>query len=107
MCTWNCGGTMTTGGLQELCGGLGYIDVYWNTNSSFDAFGDNTDTAGNAQPYTPAGGFGDNYLGCYSDPPGSARALGGPNVAFNNMSVEVCRDYCSVQQFPNYQYYGV
>ncbi|TKA70234.1 hypothetical protein B0A55_06883 [Friedmanniomyces simplex] len=104
-CTWNCGGTLTANGVQEFCGGLGYIDVYRNTNSSFDAFGDNTNTAGNAQPYTPAGGFGSNYLGCYSDTPGQPRTLTGPNTAFNNMTIDVCATFC--QQGPGYQYYGL
>ncbi|KAK4895020.1 hypothetical protein LTR27_006887 [Elasticomyces elasticus] len=105
-CTWNCGGTLTEGGLQELCGGLGYIDVYRNTNTSFNASGNNDNTAGNAQPYTPAAGFGPNYLGCYSDPPGfNTATLEGPTLEANNMSIAVCETFC--QQGPGYRYYGL
>ena len=71
-CTWNCGGTMTTGGKQELCGGYGMINIYNNTDPNFNATGDNSATAGNAQIYQPLAGFTDNYLGCYSDA-GAAR----------------------------------
>ena len=108
-CTWDCGGTLTANvdGPQQLCGGLSYIMVYNNTNSSFDAFGSNVDTAGLAEPWTPPGGFGSNYLGCYTD--GSPRTLQGPTVAWNNMSVTVCADYCFSQGSGGYgfQYYGV
>ena len=105
-CTWNCGGTMTAGvGVQELCGGLAYTNVYNNTNSSFKAFGSNLDTAGNAEPYTPPAGFGPTYLGCYSDSVGGQRTLTGPNIAQNNMTVEICAAYCA--QGPGYQYYGL
>ncbi|KAK1081015.1 hypothetical protein LTR33_005045 [Friedmanniomyces endolithicus] len=106
-CTWSCGGTLTAGGTQEFCGGPGFIDVYRHTNTSFVAFGDNSNTAGNAQPYTPAGGFGSNYLGCYSDTPGSPRTLPGANVpdGWNNMTIEVCAAFCA--QAGGYQYYGL
>ncbi|KAK4570039.1 hypothetical protein LTR86_003009 [Recurvomyces mirabilis] len=109
-CTWTCGGTLTQGGTQEFCGGLSYMSVYNNTNSSFVGFGDNSNTAGNAQPYVPAAGFASNYLGCYSDNHGG-RALANGGVSWNNMSVEVCGQYCATT--PNvlggigYQYYGL
>ena len=78
-CSWYCGGTnIHRSGTQEICGALGYIDVFNNTDPDFDAFGDNTNTAGNAQPYQPAAGFGENYLGCYSDNSGGGRTLTGP-----------------------------
>ncbi|KAK1083450.1 hypothetical protein LTR33_003257 [Friedmanniomyces endolithicus] len=103
-CTWSCCGTLTAGGTQEFCGGLGFIDVYRNTNTSFVPFGDNSNTAGNAQPYTPAGGFGSNYLGCYSDTPGQLRTLPGASVpdGWNNMTIEVCAAFCA--QSGGYQY---
>lgn len=104
-CTWRCGGTMTTGGTQELCGGVGYIDVYRNTNSSFVAFGNNDNTAGDAQGYTPAGGYGSNYLGCYSDPDAAARTLTGIYTDWSNMTVEICAAFCMAGN--GYQYYGL
>ncbi|KAI7652069.1 WSC-domain-containing protein [Hortaea werneckii] len=89
-CTWNCGGTLTAkfDSEQQLCGGLGHIDVYNNADPDFDAFGDNSNTAGNAQPYTPAAGFGENYLGCYSDT--GVRTLSGASTEALNMTVERC-----------------
>ncbi|KAK5107086.1 hypothetical protein LTR62_001870 [Meristemomyces frigidus] len=109
-CRWNCGGTLTEGGTQEFCGGLGYIDVYNNTNSSFVPFGDDSQTAGNAQSYTPPAGFASNYLGCLSDGV-NGRALGGAQVSWNNMSVEICGQYCSTAPNNNggegYQFYGL
>ena len=106
-CTWNCGGTMTAGeGNQELCGGLGYINVYNNTNTSFVPFGDNTNTAGNAQPYTPAASFGPTYLGCSTDGASSTgRTLTGSTVVQSNMSIEICATFCA--QGSGYQYYGL
>ncbi|KAI7498899.1 WSC-domain-containing protein [Hortaea werneckii] len=107
-CTWNCGGTLTArfDGEQQLCGGLGHIDVYNNTDPDFDAFGDNSNTAGNAQPYTPAAGFGENYLGCYSDT--GVRTLSGASTEALNMTVERCADYCAAQNNGvGYQYYGL
>ncbi|KAK3717744.1 hypothetical protein LTR37_005515 [Vermiconidia calcicola] len=105
-CTWNCGGTMTSGtGKQQICGGLGHINVYNNTDSNFDAFGDMTDTAGNAQPYSPPAGVGPNYLGCYSDGSSSGRALTGAVTADRYMTIEKCAEYCTAGI--GYQYYGL
>lgn len=102
-CTWNCGGTMTSGGAtQELCGGYGVINIYNNTDPNFNATGDNSDSAGKAPTYGPLADFPPNYLGCYSD--GGARTLTGKSVQWNNMSAEVCHDYCT--QGVGYQYYG-
>ena len=81
----------------------GYINVYNNTDPDFDPFGDNTDTAGNAQPYTPASGYGENYLGCYSDI--GPRTLTGASTSGNNMSIEVCQAFCS--RGSGYQYFGM
>ena len=58
---------MLKGGTQEICGGYGYISVYNDTDPNFYAFGSNANTAGDASGYTPAAGFGPNYLGCYTD----------------------------------------
>lgn len=96
---------MTKGkGKQELCGGLGYINVYNNTDPTFKAFGSNQNTAGNAQPYTPPAGFAENYLGCYSDNSGGHRTLSGPNIAQQNMTLEICAAFCA--SGPGYQYYA-
>lgn len=95
---------MTQGGTQEFCGGLGYINVYNNTDRSFVPFGSDTNTAGNAQPYVPAAGFGPNYLGCYSDST-TGRTLTGNNIAWDNMTIEICAAYCA--QGTGYQYYGL
>ncbi|KAK5121954.1 hypothetical protein LTR85_004526 [Meristemomyces frigidus] len=109
-CTWDCGGTLTANsdGPQELCGGLQYINVYNNTNASFVAFGSNANTAGNALPYTPAGGFAANYLGCYPDGNGG-RTLTGINTSQQNMTVELCAQYCTSggQDNTGWQYYGL
>ena len=102
-CTWNCGGTMTSGGKQELCGGYAMINIYNNTNPNFNATGDVSDSAGNAQVSQPLAPYPENYLGCYSD--SGARTLTGKNVQWNNMSMEICQDYCS--QGSGYQYYGM
>jgi hypothetical protein len=109
-CTWNCGGTMTTGtGKQELCGGIGYISVFNNTDATFNAFGDMSNTAGTAQKYTPPSPFASNYLGCYSDNAGSGRTLTGPNLNLqNNMTIEACGAFCSQgNNGIGYQYYGL
>lgn len=104
-CTWNCGGTMTTGtGNQELCGGLGYINVYNNTNTSFNAFGDSSNTAGLAQPYTLPAPFKANYLGCYSDGSSSGRTLTGSFTSSQHMTLEICAAFCATGN--GYQYYG-
>jgi len=104
-CNWNCGGTMTNNpsGTQEVCGGLQVINVYNNTDPNFNANGSLANTAGNAQPYTPAAGFGANYLGCYTDNTGG-RTLTGKVLTQNNMSLEICAAFCS--QGVGYQYYG-
>jgi hypothetical protein len=105
-CRWYCGGTNTYyGGTQEICGGLGYIDVFNNTDPNFNAFGNNDNTAGNAQPYEPAAGFGPNYLGCYSDNSGGGRTLTGAMRTANNMTLDRCAAFC--QTGLGYQYYGV
>lgn len=104
-CTWYCGGTNSvSSGNQELCGGLGYISVYNNTDPNFDAFGSNVNTAGNAQPYMPAAGFGPNYVGCYTDNSASGRTLTGAALVQNNMTLEICARYCAAGA--GYQYYG-
>ena len=87
-----------------MCGGLGFINVYNNTNANFNAFGSNENTAGNAQPYMPAAGFGPNYLGCYTDNSASGRTLTGAFVAQNNMTLEICAAFCSAGM--GYQYYA-
>lgn len=102
-CNWNCGGTMTKGGRQDLCGGYGYINVYNNTDPNFNATGDNSDSAGLAPVYQPLSPFPENYLGCYSD--AGARTLTGKNVQWNNMTVDICQNYCS--QGVGFQYYGL
>lgn len=102
-CTWLCGGTLTRGGTQEICGGLQVISVYNNTDPNFIANGSITNTAGYAQPYAPPAPFGPNYLGCYSD--GSARTLTSTQLIAPNMTLEVCAAFCSQGQ--GYQYYGL
>lgn len=105
-CTWWCGGTNTVpNGTIDICGGLGYISVFNNTNPNFDAFGSNANTAGNAQPYQPAAGFGANYLGCYSDNSGGGRTLTGTTVNQDNMTLAICAAYCGSGL--GYQYYGL
>lgn len=110
-CSSHCGATITGDSLVELttpvelCGGLSYINVYNNTNSSFVPFGDNSNTAGNAQPYTPPAGFGPNYLGCYSDGSSLGRTLTGPQLEQGNMTIETCATFCT--ESSGYQYYGL
>ena len=103
-CTWHCGGTQYPTSPVEMCGGLGFINVYNNTNANFNAFGSNENTAGNAQPYMPAAGFGPNYLGCYTDNSASGRTLTGAFTAQNNMTLEICAAFCSAGM--GYQYYA-
>ncbi|EMC97704.1 hypothetical protein BAUCODRAFT_463088 [Baudoinia panamericana UAMH 10762] len=107
-CTWNCGGTMTLGDVeQEFCGGLQYIDIYKNVNTSFVAFGNNDNTAGNAQPYTPPSGFGSNYLGCWQDNAQGTRLLDGDMTAAQYMNLTVCADFCAAGNNGfGFQYYG-
>jgi hypothetical protein len=104
-CTWYCGGTNSvSSGNQEMCGGLQMINVFNNTNSSFVAFGSNVDTAGNAQPYMPAAGFGPNYMGCYTDNSASGRTLTGAELTQLNMTIDICANFCTAGA--GYQYYG-
>ena len=105
-CTWNCGGTMSLAtGTQEICGGLGYINIYNNTDTSFDAFGDMTNTAGKAMVWTPPAPFASNYMGCYSDSSNTGRTLTGNFLGRDNMSIEDCGSFCN--QGSGYQYYGL
>ncbi|KAK5135954.1 hypothetical protein LTR08_004412 [Meristemomyces frigidus] len=106
-CTWDCGGTLTAdeAGTQELCGGLGAMDVFRNTNASFRAFGNNASSAGQAQGYEPLALFASNYLGCYRDVVVPARTLDGPILQQNNMTIEMCEAFC--QLGVGYQYYGL
>jgi hypothetical protein len=109
-CTWNCGGTMINKSQPlQFCGGVGFINVFNNTNTSFVAFGDNSNTAGNAQPYTPPAGFAENYVGCYSDSSTAGRTLTGINTdGGNNMTIEKCAAFCATGNSGlGYQYYGL
>ena len=103
-CTWNCGGTMTTGGTQELCGGSGYINVYNLTDPDFNANGSEVNGAGQASPYTPSVPFLSNYLGCYSDDV-TSRTLSGALTSANDMSWDVCATFCDSQG--GFQHYGL
>ncbi|KAK4501816.1 hypothetical protein PRZ48_007625 [Zasmidium cellare] len=107
-CSWNCGGTMVTGGAQDICGGLDYISIYNNTDPNFDAFGSNENSAGNVSPPKELLPYADNYLGCATDNyNGGGRALTGPNVDWFNMTTQICADYCASQGPSGYQYYGL
>lgn len=98
---------MTTGGPQDICGGLDYISIYNNTDPSFIANGSNEYSAGNLSPPTDLVPFTDNYLGCATDNyNGGGRALTGPNVDWFNMTQQVCSTYCASQAPGGYQYYG-
>lgn len=79
------------------------ISVFNNTDPSFNFTGDVSNTAGAAKPEALLAAFGPNYLGCYSD--AGARTLTGKNTQYNNMSSEVCQEFCS--QGAGYQYYGM
>ena len=104
-CTWNCGGTMTSGGTQEICGGYAYISVYNNTDPSFVANGSEVSSNGASNPYAPLDPYGPTYLGCASDSSG-VRALSATQYTDDaNMTVENCRDFCTANN--GYQYYGV
>ncbi|KAK4540919.1 hypothetical protein LTR36_008427 [Oleoguttula mirabilis] len=110
-CTWACGGTLTANadGVQELCGGVDYINVYNNTNSSFNAFGDMSNTAGNASPYTLPAAFAANYLGCYTDNSNTGRTLTGVSISLPNMTIAYCAQHCNSAgpHGTGYQYYGL
>lgn len=103
-CSWNCGGTQASNTEVELCGGLGYINVYNLTDPIFNANGSMENTAGNAQPYTPAAGFGDNYLGCWQEPIGG-RILASYNTQQQNMTLAICAAICGTGQ--GHQFYGL
>ncbi|QIW99016.1 hypothetical protein AMS68_004534 [Peltaster fructicola] len=103
-CSWNCGGTMETGGTQEICGGLGYINVYNLTDPNFNANGSEVNSAGQASPYTPAAPFAAGYVGCYTDSV-TSRTLTSAMVTQNNMTWEVCAAFCDSQG--GFQYYGL
>ncbi|CAK3834219.1 Hypothetical predicted protein [Lecanosticta acicola] len=105
-CSWNCGGTMTKGGTQEVCGGLGYINIFNNTDPSFVANGSDTNSAGNVSPPVALSPFPSNYVGCATDQQGGGRALTGPNVDWINMTTAVCASYCSSASPLGYQYYA-
>lgn len=95
---------MTTGGTQEICGGLGYINVYNLTDPNFNANGSEVNGAGQASPYTPAEPFAAGYSGCYSDSV-TSRTLTAASLVQNNMTWEVCAAFCASQG--GYQYYGL
>lgn len=99
-----CGGTLSKGGQQEICGGVQSINVYNNTDPSFDAFGDNGNSAGGVQPPRPLAPLPANYVGCVTDNR-SGRTLTGPTAEWSNMTAAVCSDFCTRQG--GYQYYGV
>lgn len=103
-CTWKCGGTMTAGGDQEICGGLGYISVYNNTDPNFVANGTTENSAGNVQPYSPTVPYLAGYAGCYSDSI-SNRTLVDKFFGSANMTWQACASFCSSQG--GYQYYGL
>jgi len=105
-CTWNCGGTMTANvdGLQQLCGGLNYINVFNNTEPTFNASGSIENTAGLAQKWTPPAAFADNYLGCYTDTAVGVRTLQGTSLTMQNMTLEMCAAFCA--EGDGYQFYG-
>ncbi|KAH9811722.1 hypothetical protein Tdes44962_MAKER05870 [Teratosphaeria destructans] len=112
-CTWNCGGTLTDGGVQELCGGYGYISVYNNTNATYYGlpFNGTGYSAGNAEGYEPAAPFASNYIGCYTDyQRGSSgaytRLLNAKDVDWQNMTIEICAEYCTGSN-ATYHYYGL
>lgn len=95
---------MTTGTTMEVCGGLGYISIYNNTDPAFNANGSNENSAGAVKPVMPLSLFPSNYLGCATDQIGNVRALSGASTQSNNMSAEVCATFC--QQGSGYQYYA-
>lgn len=103
-CTWNCGGTLTSGNTQEFCGGLGYINIYNNTDPQFTANGSEVNAAGVAAPYTSYQPYPSNYIGCYSDAV-SSRTLTGTSKTSTNMTWDYCAAYCA--SAGGYQYYGI
>ncbi|KAI5365343.1 putative carbohydrate-binding WSC [Septoria linicola] len=107
-CTWNCGGTMTRGGTQQICGGLNWISIYNNTDPSFVAFGSNENSAANRPPDLPIKPLPSNYVGCATDQyQNSGRALTGASLSQLNMSSTICARFCgSSNGGRGYQFYG-
>ena len=105
-CTWTCGGTMTKGDSVEICGGLGYINIFNNTDPSFVPSGSNKNSAGNLSPPSNLGSFPPDYVGCATDQMNWVRALSGPSLDQVNMTASVCKAFCSSKSPGGYQYYG-
>lgn len=108
MCSWNCGGTMVTGGPQEICGGYSYISVYNNTDPAFDANGSMENSAGAVQEAKDLTAFPPNYLGCSTDNlNGAGRMLTGDSFQSLSMNTTVCATMCAnANGGQGYQYYG-
>lgn len=101
-CTWKCGGTMSTGGTQQICGGSSYISIYNNTDPSFNANGSLANSAGGVAVQLPLVPYASNYLGCATDSQSNSQALTSKSTQEVAMTVEKCATFCD-----GFQYYGV
>lgn len=106
-CTFNCAGTMTNGGPQQICGGLSFISIYNNTDPSFVANGSNKNSAGNVPQDLPVV-TKPNYVGCATDNyNNTGRTLTGASLSQLNMSSSICQNFCATAQGGRgWQYWG-
>lgn len=104
MWSGNCGGTMTTGGTQQICGGLEYVSIYNNTDPTFNANGSLANSAGGLAVALPLIPFAKNYLGCATDGQGGTLALTSASQQLVAMSIETCATYCAAYQFYGLEY---
>lgn len=93
---------MTTGGVQEICGGYSYVSIYNNTDPTFVANGSLANSAGGIAVALPLIPFASNYLGCATDGKSGTQALTSNSIQQVTMSIDVCAAYCV-----GYQYYGL
>lgn len=103
-CGWNCGGQMTNPiGYREICGGLGYVSIYNNTDPAFYPYGSDEPGGDNSGARTPPAPLASNYVGCYTDQ--GDRTLSFANTASDSMTIENCLAFCNTQG--GSKYYGL
>ena len=85
VCPQACSGNST-----ELCGGAGVISIFNNTLSTASI------AAPGAGPVSTAAG---TYVGCVSEGNNNGRTLTGASTSSNNMTLEMCRSFCTSRGF--------
>ena len=95
-CMMTCAGNRS-----EICGGPFYVNVYNNTDPTFVA---TTDVSNSVYQLTvPPAPYDDYYYGCATEG-NNGRALNGSSFNSENMTIGSCKDKC---QSDNYALYGL